>query len=139
MKLRLLDRLVVGLLFVACNQASSPAALDRLGLPGHDVVITDPCNTFASEFAPQRTPKLTHEDGHLTLTVSFTPAEDPKVQEIVAVVSRGRRQLKLMNGKALRPLRAGRGYLALRVDSRIEAEDILKALCFEHGDLLVTD
>jgi hypothetical protein len=74
------------------------------------VSIGDPCNTFVSEFAPNRTPALKRtDDGQYTLEISFTPAKNREADSIVSVLKQHPVKLRITKtGREIQALRLAR-------------------------------
>jgi hypothetical protein len=106
------------------------------------VFINDPCNTFVSEFAPNRTPALQRtDDGRFTLEISFTPAKNNReADKIVSAVQQHPVELRITKTKrSIQALRLGRGSMVVSVASKEEAESILEELCFNKTNLVVAE
>lgn len=134
----------VRLLALAIGMATVGLAATSLG-PGKrtqrpigPVVIDHPCSTFVSETAPLKTPRIQGDSRDLELVISFTPAKNDEVDDIVAAVEAGFHGLHAGVPRiALHARRIEGGRLVLSVGTEKQARDVLRVLCFEAGELTV--
>jgi len=99
--------------------------------PPSPVDVRDPCNTFASEDAPRKTPELRKGSQGLELVISFTPARNAEADAIHDAARSGPVDLIIHPSKE-RVLALGEddAHLVLAVTSDADAERVLKLLCF---------
>ncbi len=103
-----------------------------IGSARESVTIGNPCNTFASEFAPLETPLLRNANGKLELVLSFTPAKDEEAEGVITAVSAGARKLLVkQDPRQITALRIEQRRLVLSVESAAHATDVLELMCFE--------
>jgi hypothetical protein len=100
------------------------------------VEIKDSCNTFVSEFSPNRTPALRNGGHSVELIVSFTPAKVEEARRVMDAVAGGTTKLHVVATNVdLKALRVEPGLLILEVQGLEDAKSILRQLCFEEPEV----
>ena len=121
---------------IACAVALGFFGMRASTPPVESVTAANPCNTFVSQEAPDKTPLLKSTPRGRALLVSFTPAKDPEVDGIVDGVKRGAKVLKLpADGSELHILGHESGGLLLAVADEVDARRVLEKLCFRPTDV----
>ena len=98
-----------------------------------------PCDTFVSEYAPSRTPRLEKGKEGFLLFLSFTPAPNEEANQVAAAAGSGKALFEVA-GVGRRFTASGlsaKHELVVPVASVEEANSLLLALCFKKDDLYV--
>jgi len=95
------------------------------------VHIDNPCNTFVSEFAPNRTPALERKRNEWELIISFTPAEDNEALRVYSATWLGERTFEVSSTGRRFKASSRNGLLRIRLASKDESHEVLKDLCFK--------
>jgi hypothetical protein len=97
------------------------------------VPINNPCNTFVSEFSPDRTPALKQDGDEWELTISFTPSDDPEASRVYFATWLGERTFVISStGRRFRAT-SHNGIFKIHVASEVESRKVLEDLCFKRG------
>lgn len=95
------------------------------------VVISSPCNTFVSEFAPIQTPVVTQIDGAWWLTVSYTPAPDKEASRVYSATLLGERTFEIAKTGRLFRARNANGHLQIKLRAKDGERELLTDLCYK--------